>query len=117
MSSEKEFCWMIKLLNCKYIKDTTFDGKIKYMFKKPIGGCKKDFEIELGLCENQKTFRRLLNRLIHDEVIEFFERKKVNGKYLNMYIVDYKKMEKLLKEHKMYKPTKNILNRDVIIGN
>ena len=66
MKDEKEALWIAKLLKSKFIK-RIFGGS--------VGGCISDFEKAVGTYENDKEFRKWMNKLIEEGDIEFYERK------------------------------------------
>jgi len=104
MKKEVEFMWIIKLLNCQYIK-----GGI---FRKQIGGCKADFERVVGIPEKNKEFRKWLNLLIDKEILEFFEKRKNVGGFIDTFVIVYKKLEKKLMKNPIYDPTIRYMERN-----
>ena len=107
MKPEKEFAWMVKLLNSKYRKN---------VWGKTIGGCKRDFEIEGGASENDKEFNKWLNSLIEQGILVIFEmRTSGKGRPVETYIVNFKELESLLKENPLYPFAKKYFDRDRVI--
>jgi len=108
MKPEKEFEWIIKLLNSEFIK-----GGI---FRKRKGGCKSDFEREVGASESCKEFRKWLDFLIQNGILEFFEKKRIrNVKEIDTYAVNYDKLKKLLEKNPLYSLAKRVFDKDRII--
>jgi len=89
--------WIIKLLNCQYIK-----GRV---FRKPIGGCKADFERVVGVSEKNKEFRNWLNTLVDEGILEVFEKRKSIGGFIDTFVIVYPKLEKKFMENELYNPT------------
>lgn len=87
MEFKKEDIWLVKLLGSKYMKK---------LFGS-ISGCKRDFEVEIGIFENDKRFRKFLNELIENRILEVFEIKKTE-----YYIIDKSKLIKKIKETELY---------------
>jgi len=110
MKPEKEFEWIVKLLNSRYLKG----GILKFNG----GGCKSDFEREVGASENNKEFRKWLEMLIEKGILEFFEKREVGsfGKAVDTYVVVYPKLEELLIANRLYTPTRKIFEKKSIFG-
>ena len=109
MKPEKEYLWIVKLLNSRFLR-----GGI---FKKQIGGCKSDFEKELGLSLSNKEFRKFLNILIRDGCLEFFEKRNIGacGKVVDTYIIIFKTLEKRLMNNILYPLSKKYFDKYKII--
>jgi hypothetical protein len=107
MKEEKEFKWLLKLRESEFIKKS-FGNK---------GGCKRDFEIEFRISENDKEFRRWLDLLIIEEVLEVFEVRKVGyvRKPVNTYIINKNKLDKKLNDNKYYQEVKKIVEEGHIV--
>lgn len=100
MKKDKEVIWLVKLLSSKYIKKP-FGSK---------GGCKRDFETEIGIFENDKYFRKFLNELIFEEILEVFETKKTE-----YYVVNKIKLINKLKEKELYMLFKKAVEEEHIV--
>lgn len=95
MRCEKEFMWIIRLLNSPYVKG---------FFKKKVG-CKKDFERTVCSPERNKEFNIWLNELIEEGSLEKSNEMafglrgnvKVQG-----YVINSKVLIKRLNKNKMY---------------
>lgn len=107
MKPEKEFEWIVKLFNSKFKR-----GAIR-----SIGGCKADFEREVGTSENNKEFRVWLDGLIKQGVLEFLKKNKRGnfGKEVNTYVVNFNKLESLLEKNPLYNPAKRCFDRKKLI--
>lgn len=96
MKPEKEFKFIIRMLNSNYIKDG--------LFSKPKGGCKKDYEKLVGASESDKEFYEWINELINFGVLEscgIDESSK--GKEIEHYIINYNLLVKIAENNKIYK--------------
>jgi len=108
MKSEIEFKWIVNLLNSKYLKGG--------FIRKQIGGCKRDFEVEAGASENDKEFRKWINLLIEEGILEFFKKKSVGtSKMVDTYVIKYNELESLLHNNPLCKPAKKVFDKDRII--
>lgn len=92
MKSEIEFKWLVNLLTSPYVKKII----------KCQGGCKKDFERVSGSSENNKEFHKWFEYLISIGAIEFYQDIKTRSKTVPTYVVNYKKLSKILFMNKMY---------------
>lgn len=96
MKPAKEFEWLLKLRNCKFVRRGLFR-------KTGLGGCKNEFEKCLGISENNKTFRKWFNCLVLYGAIEVFEKKNIGGiKEVDTYVINIKKIDKLIEGNHLY---------------
>jgi len=103
MKNEVEFKWIVSLLNCQYIK-----GGI---LRREIGGCKSDFERVASVSAKNKEFRKWLNFLIEQGILEFFEKRKAIGGFVDTYVIVYPRLEFLLNENPIYDSTMNYIKK------
>lgn len=103
MKNEKEFEWIVKLLNSRFIKCG--------IFKRQMGGCKKDFEREVGASENCKALSDWLDELIINQTLEFFEKQD----RIDYYVINKKRLLKRLEENSLYPLIERIVNEDRVI--
>lgn len=101
MGDEKEIVWLVKLLQSKYTK-------------RIIGtksGCKRDFEVELCISENDKNFRKFLDVLIQTDILEFQNVYKT-GKY---YSLNRKKLIDRLNHEPIFILFKKAIDRNLLL--
>ncbi len=101
MGEEKEVFWLVKLLFSKYNKKL-FGSK---------SGCKRDFEVELNVFENDKSFRKFLDNLIEINILELSETYK-RGKY---YSVNKKRLIEKLKREPIYLLFKKAIDENMLL--
>lgn len=104
MKKEVELKWIINILNSLYLKGG--------LFKKKIGGCKKDFEKCAGASESDKAFRIWLDSLIEEGYFEEFEERIIGrGSPVKTYLVIPERFEELLRDNELYQKTERIAKR------
>lgn len=91
--NEKNFFWMLKLYNSKYIKKR---------FMEEESGLLSDFEREIGFSYPNKAFREFLKQLIDESVLEHRNWKIVNNVSHATYVIDKKKLFNKIKDVEKY---------------
>ena len=94
MKDEKEVFLLVKLRRCNKFQKVGFFGK------NIIGGCKSNFEKVLKIPEKNKEFRKFFDELVGDGVLEFFEKRKIVGGFVDTYVINKSKIMKKIRSIK-----------------
>ena len=105
MKSEKEFVWLVKILNSDYVPSFLI-GRVKK------SGCKRDYERLVGVSDSDKTFRKFLNVLIDEGCLEIYEEKKMVGGKYTFFIVNRNLIKKKIENHPIFSHLKNFMIKE-----
>ena len=106
MKPEKEFKYIILLLNSQHMKS---------FLATKIGACKKDFEKILDAPENNKEFNDWINELIQEGSLEHNGRLQKGNTMVRGYLVNEKALLQRFKDNGLFEPAKKYFRKDVII--
>jgi hypothetical protein len=109
MKPEKEFKWLVILLNSQYI-----GGWIK----KVRGGCKRDYEKIVGARENDSEFAKWFYGLVQEGCLVLVEDNEChsrNGYRVKNYVVQKKVLHEKFKSNPLYMEAYKVYNEDRII--